>query len=138
MQINRRLRETHPQLVADVVRLLQEVGATVVYDSVSNQITVNGEFRVAISLSRCRQTPTGTARWRVQVSDRHVPDITVVARMNRSNDTPADYYLLPHLDVGRPSMYLRESNHMAFDTYRFDTLSYLAQMARRRKIEVAA
>jgi hypothetical protein len=58
--------------------------------------------------------------------------------MDPSNTKPADYYLLPIMDIESPRLLLCETNGAHLDTYQFDNLDYLAKIAMRRKIEVAA
>ena len=57
LEINRDLRKLYPQLVADVMRRLDAVGATVTQDATSDLLLINGEYSATMVLSRCRQTP---------------------------------------------------------------------------------
>ena len=58
--------------------------------------------------------------------------------MDATNQQPADYYLLPIMDIAAPKLLLCETNGVYLDTYQFDNLDYFTIMAKRRKIEVAA
>ena len=91
-----------------------------------------------MALSRCRQTATGLLRWLVRIDQTLVPDITILARMDPANQRPADYYLLPIMDIAVPKLILCETNGAYLDTYQFDTLDYFTTMAKREKIEVVA
>jgi hypothetical protein len=104
----------------------------------SDLLTINDEYRVAIVLSRCKHTAGGDPRWRIQFDHDRPPDITIMVRMDPANSAPADFYLLPHLDIGWSKLLLRECNSAEVDTYRFPTLAHFVSMAERRKIEVAA
>jgi hypothetical protein len=55
--------------------------------------------------------------------------------MDPANSQPADYYLLPIMDIETPRLLLCESNGVHLDTYQFDNLDYLATLSARRKIE---
>jgi hypothetical protein len=89
-------------------------------------------------LSRCRETPSGSLRWLIQLERRVAPDITILVRMDAANETPTDYYLLPIMDIETPRLLLCEANGAYLDTYQFDTLDYFTELAARRKIEAAA
>jgi DNA invertase Pin-like site-specific DNA recombinase len=138
VEINRELRALYPQLVADVIQRLDAAGATVTQDVTTDLLLINGEFSAAMVLSRCRQTPAGSFRWLIKINQRLAPDITILVRMDPANSKPADYYLLPIMDIETPRLLLCESNGAHLDTYQFDNLDYLAQLSVRRQIEEAA
>ena len=58
--------------------------------------------------------------------------------MDAANNRPADYYLLPIMDIATPRLLLCESNGAHLDTYQFDTLDFFVTLAARCQIEVAA
>jgi hypothetical protein len=135
---NRTVRALYPGLVADLTRRLGGVGATVERDAGTGLLVINGEYTAAVVLSRCRHTPGGAARWVVRLDRRVAPDITVLARLDAANARPADYYLLPLLDIDAPRLLLCETNGARLDTYQFDSLDQFAALAGRRRIEVPA
>jgi DNA invertase Pin-like site-specific DNA recombinase len=138
VEINRELRALYPTLVADVTARLDAAGATVTRDTTTDLLLINGEFSAAMILSRCRQTPAGSLRWLIQIDQRLAPDITILVRMDPANRQPADYYLLPIMDIETPRLLLCESNGAHLDTYQFDNLADFVALSARRKIEVAA
>jgi hypothetical protein len=138
LEINRTLGRLHPLLLDDVLRQLGGVGAQVTRDDATDLLLINGEYTASMVLSRCRQTPGGLLRWLVRIDQALVPDITILVRMDATNHQPADYYLLPIMDIAAPKLLLCESNGVHLDTYQFDTLDYFTLMAQRRKIEGAA
>jgi DNA invertase Pin-like site-specific DNA recombinase len=138
VEINRGLRALYPQLVADITHRLGAVGATVTRDAATDLLLINNEFSATMVLSRCRQTAAGSFRWLLQLDQRLAPDITILVRMDPTNAKPADYYLLPIMDIETPRILFCESNGAFLDTYQFDSLDYFAAMAGRCKIEVAA
>lgn len=138
VEINRDLRTLYPQLVGDVKRQLDAFGAKVTQDTNTDLLLINGEFSAAMVLSRCRQTQAGSLRWLIQMDRRFAPDITILVRMDAANKQPADYYLLPTMDIEVPRLLLCETNGAYLDTYQFDNLSYFAALGARQKIEVAA
>lgn len=138
VEINRNLRELYPKLVSELTARLHAVGATVVEDRSSDLLLINGEYSASLILSRMRQTASGSLRWCASLLRPPVPDITILARMDAENAKPADYYLLPIIDVLPSHLVLRETNGAELETYQFEDLSYFANMAKRRKCEVAA
>jgi DNA invertase Pin-like site-specific DNA recombinase len=136
VEINRRLRAVYPRLLDDLVQDLESVGATVEHDGDSNVLSINQIYTASMLLSRCSQTPAGSARW--VVTDRSAADIVIVVRMDPSNEQPSDYYLIPRLGIDLRRLKLCEHNGARIDTYRFDTLSFLMRMATLLPIEGAA
>lgn len=138
VEINRDLRALYPRLVTDVMQRLDAVGAKVTQDATSDLLLINGEFSASMVLSRCRETPAGSLRWLIQINRRLSPDITILVRMDAVNAKPADYYLLPIMDIESPRLLLCETNGAHLDTYQFDNLDYLAELASRTKLEDVA
>lgn len=136
IQINRQLRKLHPETVNQIIEQLRGLGATVVQDDVTDLLLINGEYTTSLVLSRCRRTPGGSLRWVVRLEEGLNPDITIVARMDQPNEQPTDFYLLPRIDMASPRLLLTEFNGAYLDTYRFDTLDYFLEMARRVKLKV--
>jgi DNA invertase Pin-like site-specific DNA recombinase len=138
LQVNRNLRSLFPDLLSNTVEQLRGAGATVTQDSATDQLRINDEFSAALVMTRCRHTPGGSLRWQIMLDQPTVPDITIVARMNAANDQPADFYLLPMIDMSTGKLRFREENGVFLDTYRFDSLNYFIRMTSRVQIEVAA
>ena len=136
VEINRRLRTLHPTIVDDTVQRLESIGASIGMDQKNRHLVVNGEYTAALVLSRCMQTPAGSLRWGIRFASEQLPDITIMVRMNPTNDEPSDFYLLPLFDIHAPSLRLMKYNAAYVDTYRFDSLDGFAQLALRTRIEV--
>jgi hypothetical protein len=58
--------------------------------------------------------------------------------MDRANEVPLDYYLLPRLDMTVPRLRLAQHNGFSLDSYRFETLEPLFNMAARSPLPEAA
>jgi DNA invertase Pin-like site-specific DNA recombinase len=56
IEINRELRQQHPEVVRDVVIGMQATGGHVVIESDSGLMTVNDEFTVSVVIARCLMT----------------------------------------------------------------------------------
>ena len=91
-------------------------------DIEADRIVVNGEFSVSLVIARCIETPTGLLRWNLHFDTSLAPDITIVARMDRANRAPFDFYLFPRIDMLSEKLRLGEDNALGLDAYRFDGL----------------
>jgi hypothetical protein len=138
IEVNRELRRQYPGIVADAISHLEQIGARVFQDKTTDLLHINEEFRVSIVLCRHVTTSAGFSRWIVRLDESLKPDITIAIRMNDTNDSPKDYYLLPGLDMTWKTLHVAEENGIYLDAYRFDSLDYFFEMAKRRPIELAA
>ena len=131
VEINRRLRELHPEVVSLAERAMVDAGAHIERDAASGLLSVNEEFRVSLVLSRCRPTGAGSNRWIIRFDSALCPDITVAARMELDAKSIRDYYLLPAIDVSSDIVRLGDHNDFGFEAYRYDDLGMLCHLARR-------
>lgn len=138
LEINRFLRRMHPEIVGQTERMIAEIGGTVVRDPATDLLTINREFTASLVLSRCQLLDNMRRRWKVRFDTSLAPDITVAVRLDESNQATLDYYLLPRLDFGQPGIHLAEHNRIEFESYRFDNLDYLYDMAKRSRLRRAA
>jgi hypothetical protein len=120
-----------------VVDEMTRLGGGVTRDPATDLLTVNDEFTVSLVIARCQQTFAGAYRWNIRLDRLLQPDITVAVRMDSANESPLDYYLLPAFDMQLHKLRLAEYNRFSVDAYRFDTLDFLHQLARRVNIEAA-
>ncbi|MBF8300344.1 MAG: putative recombinase [Acidobacteria bacterium] len=132
--INRTLRTLHPQVVADAVEAIQRVGGTVSVDLATDLFTVNSEFTASIVISRCVQLLSGALRWNIRLDTGLRPDITVAIRMDATNQTALDYYLLPRVDIALGALRLREENGLSLDGFRYESLDAFFRLAGRLPI----
>lgn len=131
VEINRRLRELHPEIVSLAERAMADTGARVEKDAGSGLLWVNEEFKVSLALSRCRPTGAGSNRWIIRVDNALRPDITVAVRMELDAKSIRDYYLLPTIDVSSDIVRLGDHNDFGFEAYRYEDLGMLCHLARR-------
>ncbi|MEL7396954.1 MAG: recombinase family protein [Pseudomonadota bacterium] len=129
IEINRRLRELHPDVVAETIAGIEASGGKVERRRPTDLLTINGEFTASLVIVRCSQTNAGSLRWNIRFDTSLKPDITIAVRMDRSNQRPLDYYVLPSLDMMLPRIRLAEHNGLSLDAYRFETLDPLFHMA---------
>jgi DNA invertase Pin-like site-specific DNA recombinase len=138
IEINKRLRTIHAKTVEATVGGIEQVGGQVQHDTKTGLLTINHEFSASVVIARSTQTGAGAYRWNIRLDTGLLPDITVVVRMDQTNETPLDYYLLPTTDMTLPKLRLSESNGLSLDAYRFDDLAQFFAMCERTSVlEVA-
>jgi len=137
IEINRRLRQQHPEIVASVIRRIEELGAVALWDEEAPLLHINNELRASIVLCRHCTTMAGSSRWVVRLDEGLKPDITIAVRMDATNEGIRDYYLLPAIDMTWENLRIAEENGVYLDAYRFETLDYFFGMAERIKIQEA-
>ena len=54
--------------------------------------------------------------------------------MNRTNTDALDYYLLPQFEMRSKPLGLAEENGLMLDAFRFETLNFFFDMARRASV----
>lgn len=129
IEINRRLRQLHPEIMAEVIRSLEERGGRVSRDPANDILVINGMLSVSMVIARCTVTSADAYRWSVRLDTGLVPDLTVVIRMDAPNKAPLDYYILPSLDIRTARLRIKEDNGLLLDGYRYESLDYFFGIA---------
>ncbi|MFN5745290.1 MAG: recombinase family protein, partial [Methylococcaceae bacterium] len=94
LEINRKLRRMHPQIVQRTQATIAELGGEVRCDPRTDLLTLNYELRISVVLARCQTLADGGQRWQVHFDPaRYAPDITLAIRLDSSNAEELDYYL---------------------------------------------
>ena len=128
--INQRLRVLHAEIVANVLLSIENLcGRKIPIDPKSSLLELNYNLTVSIVISRCFTTPAGTRRWKIRFDSSLRPDITVAVRMDTSNESIYDYYILPALEFSYQQIKLSEDNVGLLDSFRTDTLDYLLDLS---------
>lgn len=130
-----RLYIAYNDTITLVTQKVHSLGAVGRWESTTELLHINDELRLFIAVCKHRWE-TASSRWVVRMNAGAKPDITVVIRMNATNDGVRDYYLFPFLDGARDRLRLAENNGAHLDCYRFATLDYLWTLIER--IEVTA
>jgi len=138
LQVNKFLRQLHPEIVNKTEQTIAGLGGSVQRDPTTELLRINREFSISLVIARCQTKDSGHRRWQIRFDTSLAPDITIAVRLDESNQAPLDYYLLPRLDFGLPRLSLSEHNGSHFDGYRFDNLDYLYGMAERSHIRRSA
>jgi DNA invertase Pin-like site-specific DNA recombinase len=134
LEINKRLRERHRGEVSQIITAIEEMGGQVEREKTTDLLIINHEFNSSLVIARCQSTHAGSLRWHVRFDVSLHPDITIVARMDATNDKIQDFYLLPTRDIQKKSVLLAQDNGSFWDSYRFDSLNFFFYMARRTSI----
>ncbi|MBR1129501.1 recombinase family protein [Bradyrhizobium iriomotense] len=136
IEVNRRIRDTHPAIVTTVIRGFELAGARIAVDH-NQLLTINGQFTAAVVIARACISGSGY-RWHVRFDTSLVPDLTIAVRLSTSNADILDYYVFPRLDLTTPRLKLAQDNALHLDAYRFDALDSLYALARQCPFEEAA
>jgi DNA invertase Pin-like site-specific DNA recombinase len=131
IEVNRMLRVFHGEEVARVIREITGLGGSVARNPATDLLTINREFTASIVVARCRETTAGGLRWKIRFDTGLSPDITIAIRMDRTNTAALDYYLLPQFEMRRKPLGLAEENGLMLDAFRFQSLDFFFDMARR-------
>jgi hypothetical protein len=138
IEINRRLRRKHVDLIASIFDQLLALGATVSVNQQSDMLTINSEYTASLILARCRETGGGSFRWLLRFDPSLHPDIIIAARLRPGNDEILDFYLLPSIDVLTEQLRLQPDNGLVLDVYRFKNLNFFMEIAQRMRVEDVA
>jgi DNA invertase Pin-like site-specific DNA recombinase len=138
VEINRRLRDFHPEILDHVVRAFEQNGGAVTRDPSTDLITVNGMLSVSIVIARCHTTPADGMRWTIRLDSSLGADLTIAVRMDPANRAALDYYVLPLLDVHEARLRIKEDNGIFLDGYRVDSLDYVFGIAQTVRAGAAA
>jgi len=138
LEINRALRQMHPQFTTQIMEGVRRAGGDVNQSSDNDLLNINSEFTVSVVIVRCIQTSSGSMRWKVRLDTDLKPDITIVVRMAAGNAEPKDFYLLPLLDMHDAVLRLCEFNELSFDSYRVETLARFFDLTCRRSLSEVA
>jgi len=122
IEINRRLRQLHADIVKDTIGKIEAMGGKVRVEPKTELLVINEELKTSLVICRCHETQAMSYRWSIHLETGLLPDITVAVRMDAANAKPLDYYILPALDIANPRIRFTENNGIALDAYRFDEL----------------
>jgi DNA invertase Pin-like site-specific DNA recombinase len=136
IEINRRLRQLHPEIVLRTEQTIAELGGSVRRDGKTDLLTLNDELVISLVLARCQTLPNGQHRWRIRFdTERFNPDLTVAVRLDPQNANELDYYLLPRLDLPDQEIRVSNRNSANFECFRFDDLNFFYGMSERERLQ---
>ena len=85
LEVNRFLRQLHPEIVAQSEARIAAIGGTVIRDPATDILRGNDEFSVSLVLARCQTHDSGSHRWKVRFDTSLCPDVTVAVRLDHAN-----------------------------------------------------
>ena len=136
LEINRRLRQLHPEIIERTQQTIADLGGEIWRDPKTDHLHLNQELVISLVLARCQRMPTGLHRWRIRFDpSRFSPDITVAVRLDPLNETELDYYLLPQLDLPNCELQVTARNSAEIECFRFDDLNFLYGMSERERLQ---
>jgi len=131
-EVNRKLRLRYPEIVARTQQTIAELGGDLWRDPATDLLYLNSELVISLVLARCRIMPSGVKRWRVRFDPaKFAADITLAIRLDPTNEAEFDYFLLPRLHFQFGRIHLREQNIPEYECFRFTTLDFFYDLARR-------
>lgn len=134
VSINRKLRHKQAEIRDNIVNLLQSHGADVVAEPSSGLIRINDEFTVAVDVMRHFRRRYGSVLWQALVTDKPRPDLTVSARLDRSNEDVLDYYVFPSVIFGLGVIRICEHNELALEALRMSDLNRFCELIERKAV----
>ena len=137
LEINRNIRLLHPGIMEVAYQKLTSRGGSAQPGERPDLVSVNGEFDISISISRCRLTPTGTKRWVVRLNPSGA-DINLAVRLDADNKNMLDFYLLPRMALEGNRLTLKDFNHANVESFRFDSLDGLSSLAARTEMRMVS
>jgi len=136
LEINRRLRQLHPEIVTRTEHTIAELGGQIRRDPKTDLLTLNDELVISLVLARCQSAASGHLRWRIRFDPaKFDPDLTVAIRLDAANTAELDYYLLPRLDLPEQEIRVSNKNSADFECFRFDDLNFFYGMSERQRLQ---
>jgi len=136
LEVNRRLRQLHPEIMTRTENMIADLGGSVQRDRKTDLLTLNDELVISLVLARCQTSQSGQQRWRIRFDPaRFKPDLTVAIRLDAANACELDYYLLPRLDLPAQEIRVHNRNSTDFECFRFDDLTFFYGMSERERLQ---
>lgn len=134
LEVNRRLRQLHPEIMDRTQHTIAQMGADIWRDPKTDLLHLNQELVISLVLARCQVLPSGRQRWRIRFDPLHyAPDITVAVRLDQRNESELDYFLLHRMDLPEGGFQVTNQNQADFACFRFDDLSFLYALTERQR-----
>jgi DNA invertase Pin-like site-specific DNA recombinase len=139
MELNRRLRQLHPEIIGRTEQTIANLGGQVWRDPKTDLLTLNDELVISVVLARCHTSVDRYGedqhRWHIRFDPvRLHPDLTVAIRLDAANAAELDYYLLPRLDLPEQEIRVSNRNSANFECFRFDNLNFFYGMSERERL----
>jgi DNA invertase Pin-like site-specific DNA recombinase len=131
-QTEARIRSVIDLAVADIVSTIEKLGGNASFNHEARLLTVNQELTVSIGSARGVSEGKGQVRWHVRVNRYTKSGLALVIRMDPSNATIQDYFLLPAAELAKTTVKrLRISSRVFAQSSRHDNLDAFYRMCAR-------
>jgi hypothetical protein len=122
-----KIRTTIDGAVAKIVSIIVRSGFSAAFDANARLITLNNDFTICVGSARCL-SEGGLLRWHVRVDRRATGHLTLIAKMEPSNEQIQAYYLLPTAELARNTVKrLRLTSRVFSKSCRHDSIEGLYQ-----------
>lgn len=118
--------------LSEFLSRLEAVGASATIDSRTGVIHINEDLTVWLGVSQCFGDGP-ESRWWIPQKTSSPFDLTIMARLNASNDATWDFYVFPKETLPKVRC-LRRHNSLLLDIYRFDNLDRVCDIFRRKRV----
>lgn len=140
MEINRRLRQFHPEIVSRTEHTIAKMGCHITRDPKTELLTLNDELIISLVLDRCQMAANGHQCWHNRFDQARLfatcyPDITVAIRLNAANTQELDNYLLPLSDLLEQEIHASNKNSADFECFRVDDLNFFYGISTRERLQ---
>jgi hypothetical protein len=109
--------------VAGILSNIERMGGCGNFHRKARLLTVSEKLAVSIGSARCVSEGAGQMRWHVRIDKTTKSDLALVFKMNRSNETIQEHYLLPAADLARTTVKrLRMTSRVFSKSSRHDSL----------------
>jgi DNA invertase Pin-like site-specific DNA recombinase len=117
------LRTIKDRICDELCSQIRAVGGRADRPHKDGPVLINGNISVKVSLSTGLAWQTRHVSWTLLLSKPPSADITIIARLNRSDHSIVDFYVFPAIAEVHGAFHVRADNNPAFlELYRFQNL----------------
>jgi hypothetical protein len=133
------LRNIRNRLCDEICTQILTVGGVAERRGETGLLFVNRNITVEVGLSTGMYWHSRHTSWTLLLSKKPVADITIIARLNRQDQSLLDYYVFPALSQVRGGFHVRNDSNPAFlEVHHFPTLRPFVEAFRSHPIREAA
>jgi DNA invertase Pin-like site-specific DNA recombinase len=130
----RHVKETVKLVTEQLLDALRARGATVYRTWPDGAIVVNEHLTLAVKAMTFGAEKKRLG-WRLYITRKKQPALTITVRMNTTNERPLDFFLLPRRLTHRCRMRLGARNKRRFNRYRYGTLDEVVRTVMTRAVQ---
>jgi len=132
---DRSLKPARRNFTLVVIDEFRRMGISVIQNSRTKLLILNGRLTIRLSVTRCRALGTSHG-WLLRLYSPTKPDVNVIARLELGNEKLQDYFCIPGGRLrGLKQITLRPRSKSVFDQYWFGDLTFLSNLAELSNIQ---